>query len=255
MNVKMTFLGTGTSQGVPIIGCDCKVCRSGDPRDSRLRSSALFECGGRNILIDAGTDFRTQMLRAGVHHLDAILLTHNHKDHTGGLDDTRALEYTDGWKAQIYCEPKVLETLKVEYDYVFFDKKYPGAPAWDIHIIDENPFEVGGVRIIPIRGFHGKMPILGFRIGDIAYLTDMSRIPESEMGKLKGLKHLTLNTVCYHPHYSHFCLEEALGAARAIGAENTWLTHLSHNFPPHAEFALELPEGVRPAYDNLVIND
>ena len=255
MSVKLTFLGTGTSQGVPIIGCDCPVCKSKDPRDRRLRSSALFQVNGLNILIDCGTDFREQMLREDIHHLDAILMTHNHKDHTGGLDDTRALEYTDGWTAQIYCEPKVLETLKVEYDYVFFEKKYPGAPEWDIHIIDEKPFRIADVEIIPIRGYHGKMPVLGYRIGNIAYLTDMSEIPESEYEKLQGLEHLTINTVSYHPHYSHFNLSGAVAAAGKTGAKHVWLTHLSHNFPPHEEFLQELPEGFLPAYDGLCITD
>lgn len=255
MSVKLTFMGTGTSQGVPIIGCDCPVCKSSDPKDRRLRSSALFQAEGMNILIDCGTDFREQMIREDVHHLDAIVFTHNHKDHTGGLDDTRALEYSDGWKAQLYCEPKVLETLKTEYDYAFFEKKYPGAPEWDIHIIDEKPFRIGNAEIIPIRGYHGKMPVLGFRIGNIAYLTDMSEIPESEFSKLTGLEHLAINTVCYHPHYSHFNLSGALAAARRIGAGHTWLTHLSHNFPPYSIFARELPEGVEPAYDGLKIHD
>lgn len=294
---KLTFLGTGTSQGVPIIGCQCEVCRSADARDKRLRSSVLVEYGGLTILVDAGPDFRTQMLRQDVRHLDAILLTHNHMDHTGGLDDVRAFNYIDRKPVHIYCEEKVLNTLKVMYGYAFAEHKYPGSPEWRIHLIDERPFAVmpveggelvwmhdkgyctrmpdgtlipcgsdivskaqpasaaGGVGIVPIRGYHDKMPVLGFRFGDIAYITDMSSIPEEEFNKLKGLKHLTLNTVSYHPHHSHFSLEEAVALARRIGAEHTWLTHLSHAFPSHPYFDSELPEGISPAYDGMVITD
>lgn len=298
---KLTFLGTGTSQGVPIIGCHCPVCRSADPHDKRLRSAALVEYGGLTILVDAGPDFRIQMLREDVCHLDAILLTHNHMDHTGGLDDVRALNYIDRKAVHIYCEPKVLETLKIMFGYAFAEHKYPGSPEWRIHLIDDSPFAVmpveggdlvwmhekgycmqmpdgsvipcgndivndakkptedvlaaGGVKIIPIKGYHDKMPVLGFRFGDIAYITDMSSIPESEFGKLRGLKHLTLNTVSYHPHHSHFSLSEAVALAQRIGAEHTWLTHLSHTFPSHSQFDSELPPGISPAYDGLVISD
>ena len=298
---KLTFLGTGTSQGVPIIGCHCPVCRSADPHDKRLRSAALVEYGGLTILVDAGPDFRLQMLREDVCHIDAILLTHNHMDHTGGLDDVRALNYIDRKAVHIYCEPKVLETLKIMFGYAFAEHKYPGSPEWRIHLIDDSPFAVmpveggdlvwmhekgycmqmpdgsiipcgndivndakkpteevlaaGGVKIIPIRGYHDKMPVLGFRFGDIAYITDMSSIPESEFGKLRGLKHLTLNTVSYHPHHSHFSLSEAVALAQRIGAEHTWLTHLSHTFPSHSQFDSELPPGISPAYDGLVISD
>ena len=298
---KLTFLGTGTSQGVPIIGCHCPVCRSADPHDKRLRSAALVEYGGLTILVDAGPDFRIQMLREDVCHLDAILLTHNHMDHTGGLDDVRALNYIDRKAVHIYCEPKVLETLKIMFGYAFAEHKYPGSPEWRIHLIDDSPFAVmpveggdlvwmhekgycmqmpdgsvipcgndivndakkptedvlaaGGVKIIPIKGYHDKMPVLGFRFGDIAYITDMSSIPESEFGKLRGLKHLTLNTVSYHPHHSHFSLSEAVALAQTIGAEHTWLTHLSHTFPSHSQFDSELPPGISPAYDGLVISD
>lgn len=298
---KLTFLGTGTSQGVPIIGCHCPVCRSADPHDKRLRSAALVEYGGLTILVDAGPDFRIQMLREDVCHIDAILLTHNHMDHTGGLDDVRALNYIDRKAVHIYCEPKVLETLKIMFGYAFAEHKYPGSPEWRIHLIDDSPFAVmpveggdlvwmhekgycmqmpdgsvipcgndivndakkpteevlaaGGVKIIPIRGYHDKMPVLGFRFGDIAYITDMSSIPESEFGKLRGLKHLTLNTVSYHPHHSHFSLSEAVALAQRIGAEHTWLTHLSHTFPSHSQFDSELPPGISPAFDGLVISD
>ena len=290
---KLTFLGTGTSQGVPIIACQCPVCQSADERDKRLRASAFVEMDGLNILVDAGPDFRSQMLRADIRHLDAILLTHNHKDHTGGLDDVRSFYYIDKKAAEIYCEEKVLKTLRNDYAYAFAEHKYPGAPEWHVHLIDERPFRVdsqehtgdlewvhdigyfyrqadGSLKpsdnavveaprehpnVIPIRGFHDQMPVLGFRFGDIAYITDMSRLPESEFAKLHGLEHLTLNTVSYHPHHSHFSLDEALELSARIGARHTWLTHLSHAFPRYEEFCRQLPEDVLPAYDGLTIHD
>ena len=293
MSVKLTFLGTGTSQGVPIIGCQCRVCQSADEKDKRLRASVFIEMDGLNILVDAGPDFRTQMLRADIRHLDAILLTHNHKDHTGGLDDVRSFNYIDKKAAEIYCEEKVLRTLRNDYAYAFAEDKYPGAPEWHVHLIDERPFRVDSLQgtgdlewvrnkgyyyrqpdgsllptdntvveapherpnVIPIRGYHDQMPVLGFRFGNIAYITDMSSLPEAELEKLQGLEHVTLNTVGYYPHHSHFSLEQALELSARIGAKNTWLTHLSHSFPPHAEFCRELPEGVAPAYDGLVIYD
>ena len=300
---RLTFLGTGTSQGVPIIGCECAVCQSKDLRDKRFRSAALVEYAGCRILVDAGPDFRMQMLAHGVRHLDAILLTHKHKDHTGGLDDVRSFNYIDRKAVEIYCEQEVLNALRNDYAYAFAEHKYPGAPEWHVHLISDQPFRVestegagdlewvhdigyfyrqpdgtlvpsdnavlralpareGAVNIVPIRGFHDQMPVLGFRFGDIAYITDMSRIPESEFSKLHNLKHLTLNTVSYHPHHSHFSLDEALALAARIGAEHTWLTHLSHTFPRHAQFCEELERlcrergiasVVQPAYDGLVI--
>ena len=185
---KLTFLGTGTSQGVPMIGCGCEVCRSADARDRRLRASVLVEHEGLAILVDAGPDFRQQMLREGVSHLDAILLTHNHKDHTGGLDDIRAFNYLEKKATEIYCEKYVEDSLRMEYSYAFAENKYPGAPEWRVHIIDGNPFEINGVKIIPIRGRHYKLPVLGFRFGNIAYCTDMNHIAEEEFEKLKGLQ-------------------------------------------------------------------
>ena len=292
MSVRLTFFGTGTSQGIPIIGCRCPVCSSPDPRDKRFRSSALVQCEGMNILIDAGPDFRSQMLRAGVGHLDAILLTHNHKDHTGGLDDVRSLNYIDRKAVEIYCEPKVEDTIRREYAYAFAEPKYPGSPEWHLHTIGDAPFEVASndgyelewvhdvgyfyrplegpvppprrTTVIPIRGYHDKMPVLGFRFGNIAYLTDMSAIPEPEFAKLQGLEHVTLNTVGYKKHHSHFSLDEALDLAGKIGARHTWLTHLSHTFPVHETFSGDLrrlcaergiASEVLPAYDGLTIED
>ena len=298
--VKLTFLGTGTSQGVPIIGCQCEVCRSADQRDKRLRAAAFVEYEGMNILIDAGPDFRMQMLAKGVRHLDAILLTHKHKDHTGGLDDVRSFNYIDRKAVEIYCEEEVLKALRNDYAYAFAEHKYPGAPEWHIHLIDERPFRVcpttgdgdlewvhdvgyfyrrpdgslvpsdNAVReaerkdpnILPIRGYHDKMPVLGFRFGNIAYITDMSSLPENELSKLQGLEHVSLNTVGYHPHHSHFSLDQALEIADRIGAKHTWLTHLSHAFPSHGAFCDYLRQrcaergirsDVQPAYDGLTV--
>lgn len=290
---RLRFLGTGTSQGVPIIACQCAVCRSTDPRDKRYRSAAFVQHQGLNILIDAGPDFRSQMLAADIRHLDAILLTHNHKDHTGGLDDVRSFNYIDRKAAEIYCEPRVLKSLQNDYAYAFEEHKYPGAPEWHVHLIDERPFRVDSLEhtgdlewvhdtgyfyrqpdgslvpsdnavteapherpnVIPIRGLHGQMPVLGFRFGNIAYITDMSHMEDAQLEKLQGLEHLTINTVSYHPHHSHFSLEEAVSLAQRIGARHTWLTHLSHTFPTYEQFCRELPPGIRPAYDGLVIED
>lgn len=278
---RLTFLGTGTSQGVPMIGCNCDVCRSADPRDKRLRASAMVEYDGLRILIDAGPDFRQQMLRESVSHLDAILLTHNHKDHTGGLDDIRAFNYLERRASEIYCEPYVEESLRKEYSYAFAEKKYPGAPEWHVHNIDESPFTIrtGGpveilewesgkgytyttigsdseshsVEIIPIRGMHYKLPVLGYRFGNIAYCTDMNFIPEEEFAKLQGLDHFVINCVKHGKHISHYSLEEAIEVAQRVGARHSWLTHLSHQLPCYEELATELPEGILPAYDGLVI--
>ena len=277
----LKFLGTGTSQGVPMIGCGCDVCRSRDPRDKRLRASVLVEYEGLTILVDAGPDFRQQMLREGVSHLDAILLTHNHKDHTGGLDDIRAFNYLEKRATEIYCEKYVEDALRMEYSYAFAEKKYPGAPEWHVHNIDENPFEIrcGGpyevlswepgmgyvhstagqddpvktARIIPIRGMHYKLPVLGYRFGDIAYCTDMNHIPEEEFAKLEGLEHFVINCVKYGKHISHYSIEEAIEVAKRVGAKHTWLTHLSHQLPCYNELAAELPDGILPAYDGLTI--
>lgn len=278
---RLTFLGTGTSQGVPMIGCSCDVCRSADPRDKRLRASAMVEYDGLRILIDAGPDFRQQMLRESVSHLDAILLTHNHKDHTGGLDDIRAFNYLERRASEIYCEPYVEESLRKEYSYAFAEKKYPGAPEWHVHNIDEKPFTIrtGGpveilewesgkgytytrtgsdseshsVEIIPIRGMHYKLPVLGYRFGNIAYCTDMNFIPEEEFKKLQDLDHFVINCVKYGKHISHYSLEEAIEVARRVGARHSWLTHLSHQLPCYEELVSELPDGILPAYDGLVI--
>lgn len=251
MRNRLTFLGTGTSQGVPMIGCSCEVCKSADPRDNRLRASVFIEYEGLKILVDAGPDFRQQLLREGIGSVDAILLTHNHKDHTGGLDDIRAFNYFDKKATDIYCEKYVEDSLRQEYSYAFAEIKYPGAPEWNVHNIDENPFCINGVKIIPIRGKHYKLPVLGYRFGNIAYCTDMNHIADEEFEKLKGLDHFIINCVRRGRHISHYSLEGALEVAEKVGAKHTWLTHLSHQLPKYEELLKELPDGVEPAYDGL----
>lgn len=258
---RLQFLGTGTSQGVPIIGCECEVCQSTDSRDKRLRASVLVEWDGMNILVDAGPDFRYQMLRAGVRHLDAILLTHNHKDHTGGLDDIRAFNYLEKKPVQIYCEKYVEDSLRKEYSYAFAENKYPGAPDWEVHHIDEKPFllksgdgeNIKTAEIIPVRGRHFTLPVLGYRFGNIAYCTDMNHIADEEFEKLRNLDHFIINCVRRGRHISHFSLEQAIAVAQRVGARHSWLTHLSHQLPCYEELCDLLPEGILPAYDTLVI--
>jgi len=250
---RLTFLGTGTSQGVPVIGCKCEVCRSEDPMDKRLRSSVLFEDNGSTLLVDAGPDFRQQLLREGISNLDAILLTHEHKDHTGGLDDIRAINYLKRKVVPVYCEKRVLVSLKKEYSYAFDDLRYPGAPDFDIRIIGNSLFKINETVITPIRVYHYKLPVLGFRIGNIAYITDANYIPEDEFDKLTGLDVLVINTVRRERHISHFSLDEALAVARRTSAKMCYLTHLSHQIGKHSDLADSLPAGVMPAYDGLKI--
>lgn len=268
---KITFLGTGTSQGIPMIGCECHVCKSTDIRDNRLRSSALIEHDGFKILIDCGPDFRQQMLREGIKDVDAVLLTHQHKDHTGGLDDIRAFNYFRHEAFPIYAEKIVQESLKMEYAYAFSDYKYPGVPEYDLRTITQEPFNIikkwengnpDNLLITPIRVMHSRLPILGFRIGDLAYITDASSIPEDEFAKLTELNTLVINCVREEKHMSHFSLDEALENAWRINAKKTYLTHLSHQIGTHNELCnkikqrrlsgkVKMPAYVEPAYDGL----
>lgn len=284
MKAKLTFLGSGTSQGVPMIGCDCERCKSDDPRDRRLRASVLVEYGGLTILVDAGPDFRYQMLRQGIRHIDAILLTHNHKDHTAGLDDVRAFNLIEHHPINIYCEKYVEDTLKGDYPYAFTEVKYQGAPEFHVHHIDgHTPFEVHSnaiedwlewemgfgfrhlppkttedtpVTIIPIQGWHHKvkkLSVLGYRFGNIAYLTDINMLEDSEYEKLKGLDAVTLGCVKIGNHHAHPSLQECLDFFERVGAKQSYITHISHLLPKYEEFDAMLPENVHPAYDGLVI--
>jgi phosphoribosyl 1,2-cyclic phosphate phosphodiesterase len=252
--MKITFLGTGTSQGVPVIGCKCEVCMSIDSKDKRLRTSALVETCSKKILVDAGPDFRQQLLRAGISNLDAILLTHEHKDHTGGLDDVRALNYISGKPVEIYAEKRVLRSVRSEYSYAFADNPYPGVPEMNLNAIDDgHSFTAGGVEIVPVRALHYRLPVLGFRIAGLVYITDANRIDSAEMNKICGCKVLVINALRRKPHLSHFTLSQALEISRISGAEQTYLTHISHQMGLHSDVESELPANVKLAYDCLTV--
>ena len=256
--MKLTFLGTGTSQGVPVIGCKCAVCRSDDRHDRRLRTSAMIEVGDVRMVVDAGPDFRYQMLREGVARLDAILLTHQHKDHTAGIDDVRAFNFVDYPTIRtmhIYGNATTIRRVMHEYDYAFAKNKYRGVPVIELHTIDEQqPFRIGNVEIVPIVGEHSsRFRSVGYRIGDLAYITDFSRIEPAEEAKLAGVKVLVINALRWEPHDSHFSVEEALDIIRRVHPKRAYLTHMSHGIGLHAEAEARLPEGVRLAYDGLVV--
>ena len=256
--MKLTFLGTGTSQGVPVIGCRCEVCQSTDERDQRLRTSAMVEYEDCRIIIDAGPDFRQQMLRTGARAIDAILLTHEHKDHTGGLDDVRAFNFVDFpiiRVVDIFANTQTAAAIKKDYDYAFADNKYIGAPEMRLHTIDTAaPFEVKGHEIIPINGRHSeRFFVTGYRIGPLAYMTDFKELLDGEEEKLQGIDTLVVNALRFREHHSHFNIEEALALINRIKPRVAYLTHMSHEIGLHAETAEKLPEGVFLGYDGLSI--
>ncbi len=250
--MKITILGSGTSQGVPVIGCRCEVCRSADPRDKRLRSSIFVQTQGKNLVVDTGPDFRQQMLRLDADRLDAVLLTHNHKDHVAGLDDIRAFNNLQQNDMPVYAEPYVQKALRNEFPYIFADHKYPGVPNVALHTIGEEPFEVQGVPILPIRVLHYRLPVLGFRFGDFAYVTDASSIPPEHLERLRGCKVLVINALRHEKHISHFTVAEALEVIDQVKPEVAYLTHISHKLG-HTQTEAALPPNVRMAYDGLEI--
>jgi phosphoribosyl 1,2-cyclic phosphate phosphodiesterase len=249
--VTITFLGTGTSQGVPVIACGCEVCTSADHRDKRLRSSIMIEGDGKVIVIDSGPDFRQQMLREKVQHLDAIVFTHEHKDHIAGMDDIRAFNYKQNAAIPVYADTRVQKALQREYPYIFAEEKYPGIPQITIHTIDNEPFSVEGISFTPIEVLHYKLPVKGFRIKDFTYITDAKTIADSEKEKIKGSKTLVINALQKQTHISHFTLAEAIAFAQEIGAEKTYFTHISHRLGKHVDISKDLPLNIELAYDGL----
>lgn len=251
--MKLTFLGTGTSQGVPVIACRCHVCRSVDERDRRLRTSALLTTDdGKHILFDIGPDFRQQMLRQKVESLDAIMVTHAHRDHVAGLDDVRSFNYVQHKNMDVYLNAIAKHALMRDYGYIFEHHEYPGLPEADLHEVDA-PFVAAGVTVIPVKAMHKDLPILAFRVGEMAYITDANYIAPEELEKLKGVKVMVINALRRQKHFSHFSLPEALEVIDKVQPEQAYLTHISHEMGLHAEVEKTLPQGVFLAYDNLEV--
>ena len=251
--MKITFLGTGTSQGVPVIACKCKVCQSPDEKDKRLRSSVMIETQDTTIVIDTGPDFRQQMLREKVEKLDAVIFTHEHKDHIAGLDDVRSFNYIQKKAMDVYALKRVTEALKREYAYVFADDKYPGVPQLNLHNIDNEKFKIKNVKITPIKVMHISLPIFGYRINDFTYITDANFISEEEKLKIKGSKILVINALRKKKHFSHFCLSEALELINEMKPEKAYITHISHQMGLTKDIQKELPANVSLAYDRQQI--
>lgn len=239
---------------MPVIACECDVCQSTDPRDKRLRTSVMFSKAGRNVVVDTGPDFRQQMLREKVRSLDGVVFTHPHKDHIAGMDDIRSFNFKQRRDMDVYANALTTEALQREFYYVFETVKYPGVPAVELHHIDEDqPFEVAGMNFQPIPVLHYKMPVLGFRVGDLAYVTDANFIPEKSMARLQGLKVLVLNALRRKKHLSHFTLEEALEIVEQLQPERAYFTHISHLMGSHADTSKDLPPHVSIAYDGLQV--
>jgi phosphoribosyl 1,2-cyclic phosphate phosphodiesterase len=253
--VTITFLGTGTSSGVPMIGCTCPVCRSLDHRDQRLRVSVHVAVKGRSLVIDSGPDFRQQMLREQITHLDALLFTHEHKDHTAGLDDVRAYNFRQQQEMPVFAEPRVLRQIQQEFAYIFAEKKYPGVPQVRLHAIerDDEPFDVLGITVLPLRAMHHRLPVLGFRIGGFCYLTDANFIGPDTMEQLRDADVIVLNALRREEHISHFTLSQAVGILEELKPKRAFLTHISHQLGRHQAVEAELPDWIRLAYDGLKV--
>lgn len=251
--MKVTFLGTGTSQGVPFIGCDCAVCTSTDKRDKRLRTSVWIQTKDASIVIDSGPDFRYQMLRANVRKLDAIVFTHGHKDHVAGMDDIRPYNYYENKPIAVHATKATQAVLKREFEYVFQEHHYPGIPQVSLHTIGTEPFDINGLQITPIRVLHYKLEVLGFRIGDFTYITDANYIAPEELAKAKGSKFFVLNALRHQEHVSHYTLKEAIEIAGQTGAQASYFTHISHQLGLHEEISRQLPENMHLAYDGLTL--
>ena len=250
----VTFLGTGTSQGIPVIACDCEVCTSLDFRDKRLRTSIHIEINHKSFVIDSGPDFRQQMLRERIKTLDALIFTHEHKDHTAGMDDVRSFNYFQKKHVPVYGRKNVLEQIKKEFAYAFSDHKYPGIPLIDLFEIENKPFSIEGVNFTPIEVLHYKLPVFGYRVGDFTYITDANKISDKELEKIKGSKVIVLNALQKTEHISHFTLQEAVDLLNLLKPEKAYLTHISHRMGLHDKVDKELPEFIHLAYDGLKLS-
>jgi phosphoribosyl 1,2-cyclic phosphate phosphodiesterase len=250
-SLKISFLGTGTSTGIPMIACGCVVCTSPDKKDKRLRTSIMVESENTRIVIDTTPDFRYQMLRENVKHLDAVLFTHPHKDHIAGLDDVRAFNFFQGQPMQVYANQMTIDALMREFAYAFADKKYPGVPSLDLNTIVLDTFTIGDIEITPIEVWHMKMPVFGFRFGDFTYITDANRIEKDEKEKIKGSKVLVVNALRKEKHISHYNLDEAIDLALELKVPEAYFTHISHQLGKHEETEKRLPKGIHLAYDGL----
>lgn len=251
--IKVTFLGTGTSSGIPLLACKCETCLSTDVKDKRLRSSIFIEHQGKKILVDIGPDFRQQMLKENIDWIDAILITHSHNDHVAGLDEIRAYNFAMNKSMNVYTNQIAEMELKSHFDYIFNDSKYPGIADVNIHRIDKKAFQVEGIEIIPIEVIHGKLPITAFRIGDFAYVTDIKSISDEEFEKLKGVRTLVVSALRHEEHFSHFTYQEAIDFIEKLQVEKAYFNHLSHRFEKHEELEKILPKNVSIAYDGLKI--
>lgn len=251
--MQVTFLGTGTSQGIPIIACPCEVCNSHNPKDKRLRSSVMITEQGKNFVIDTGPDFRQQMLRENVKTMEAVLFTHEHKDHTAGFDDIRAFNFILKKKMDVYASQRVQDAIRREFAYIFSDFKYPGIPEVEMHLIGNEPFRIAGLEFIPIDVMHYKLPVVGFRCGDFTYITDANFISGKEKEKIRNSKVLVLNALRREEHISHFTLQQAIELVEELKPEMAYFTHISHQLGLHAEVEKELPGNIRLAYDGLKI--
>ena len=253
LSFTIEFLGTGTSSGVPMIGCKCAVCKSTDKKDTRLRSSIHLQSGKTSLVVDTTPDFRYQMLRSNIDHLDAILFTHSHKDHIAGLDDIKAYNFISQQPMSLYANDETAAAIQRDFYYAFEERKYPGIPDLDLNIINNESFSVLGIQVTPILVKHLKMDVLGFRLGGFTYITDANHIDEKEKEKIKGSEVLVLNALRKEKHLSHFTLQEAIDLATELNIPKTYFTHISHQMGLHSDVSLTLPAGMYLAYDGLII--